>query len=189
VQAGNHQPVGNRVDNPLTSGPVYAFDLTTGQPLWPAPAHVHERGLVPVGPHDLPFVVFADRAARRAAGEGALKLRLLCLDKWTGQTVYRNDDLPDVSEMNFRVRIDRGPSGAPDASDLSVVIQTGSREFRLTPTDEPRPPEPPPRDELVADREIPARGLRGALQRATDALQDAEKQDASRRGRGARPGR
>lgn len=186
VPAGRHQTVGMAVDYPLVSGLIYAFDLKSGKPAWPAPAAVEERGLVLAGPHDLPFVVFADREARR---ETAMKLRLLCLDKRTGQSVYRNDDLLDVTDGKFRIRKIANPADAAAGRDRVVTIETSAQNIRLTLTDQPRPPEPPARDELAADREIGERGIRGALLRATDALQLQQQQsEANRRGRGVRRG-
>jgi hypothetical protein len=195
VAPGRHQPIGFAGDFPLVHGPVYAFDLRTGQPCWPSPAYVEERGLVMGAPDDLPIVVFADREARRdTAGAGNMKLRLLCLDKATGQSIYRNDDLLDVADGNFRIQALASGEAAANR-EREILIETTAQRVRLALTDEPRPPEPPARDELVAKREIEETGIRGALLRATENLQQQQQQIQqqqqnlqNRRGRGRRGG-
>jgi hypothetical protein len=189
VRPGRHQTVGVAFDYPLIDGLVYAFNLKSGLPMWPAPAAVSERGLVLAGPRNLPFIVFADRESRREAGAGTLKLRLLCLDKQTGQSVYRNDDMLVVPDGQFQIRSESAARDATVGEPRVVTIETTAQQVKLTVTDKPRPPEPPARDELVADREIEARGIRGALMRATDALQQSQQQnqpEPNRRGRGRR---
>ena len=91
-------------DYPIINGPVYAFSMKTGKPLWPGPATVRNRGMMLTQPPDLPFLVFADRQqARNAPTRRAPQLRVLCLDKRTGETVYRNDRLPDTAIPRFRI--------------------------------------------------------------------------------------
>jgi hypothetical protein len=120
-----------------------------------------------------------------------MKLRLLCLDKRTGQSVYRNDDMLDAPDGHFRIQSEIAAQDLSADPRRVITIDTTSQQVELTVTDKPRPPEPPARDELVADREIEVRGIRGALQRATDALQQSQQQNQSetnRRGRGRRGG-
>src|SRR5262249_22161932 len=131
------KPIGQPTEFPLVSGPIYAFSLKTGEPLWPGPAIVRNRGVVLGQPEDIPLVILADRQmVRDAASGGGSQLRVLCLDKRTGQTVYRNDVLPDTSVTRFRVRgeVDSGPS---------VSLDMSAGKVELTMTDRPRPPQPP----------------------------------------------
>ncbi|MGD9636379.1 MAG: PQQ-binding-like beta-propeller repeat protein, partial [Pirellulales bacterium] len=81
------------LDYPLVDGQVFAFDLRDGEPLWPGPAVIDSRGLALSQPSDIPVLVFVDRMLKRDASGAGTKLRLLCVDRATGATVYRNDDL------------------------------------------------------------------------------------------------
>ena len=163
VQMGRHVSLGP--DFAPVDGLIYAFNLKSGQPLWPAPAVVHERFLAMAAPPGLPFIVFAERESQRDIGGGSSKLRLLCLDKRTGQSVYRNDDLPDTQNGQFRIRSEGPEPNESQSSGRVMAIETSSREIRLTATDAPRPPEPPAQDDLVATREFPQRGLSGVGRR------------------------
>ena len=161
------KPIGQPSDFPLINGRVYAFSLKTGQPLWPGPALVRNRGIVLQQPHDIPLLVFADRQMiRDATSGGGSQLRMLCLDRRTGQTVYRNDALPDTSVTRFRVR------GEAD-SRPAVALEMSAGKILLAMTDRPRPPQPPANDDLEVPREIVERGLRGLGQRMGSALRGA----------------
>jgi hypothetical protein len=143
----------------ITDGPVYAFSLTTGKALWPGPALVRNRGLVLSQPDDIPLLVFADHMTSRDASTGGrMQLRLLCLDKRTGETVYRNDNLPETAAARFRIRAQRG-------ADAQVTIETSSSRIELAVTDRPKPPQPPANDELEAIRSPGRRGLLGLGER------------------------
>jgi hypothetical protein len=187
VRLVNHRPIGASADYPPINGLVYAFSLKTGQPLWPAPAVLRERFWARSVPQQLPFLVFTERESQRGADGGSTKLRLLCLDKRTGESVYRNDDLPDTGGGQFRVRVDRGLTNETDQATPAVAIEMSALAVRLTPTDRPRPPAPPAQDDLVADREFSERGLPGVARQIGKALEDAQRsaQEAARRGRGA----
>jgi hypothetical protein len=87
-----------------------------------------------------------------------MQLRLLCLDKRTGETLYRNDNLPETSASRFRIRAQRG-------ADPRVTIETGSSRIELAVTDQPKPPQPPANDELESAREVGRRGLLGLGER------------------------
>jgi hypothetical protein len=160
------KPIGLLADFPIINGFVYAFSLKTGEPLWPAPALVRNRGIVTQQPHDIPLLVFADRQMPRDPASGVSHLRLLCLDRRTGQTIYRNDTLPETPAARFRVR------GQAD-SRPAVAIEMATGKIELAMTDRPRPPSPPANDDLEAPREIVERGLRGLGQRMGDALRGA----------------
>jgi hypothetical protein len=111
--------------------------------------------------------VLADRkSVRSAASGGNYQLRLLCLDQNTGQTVYRNDVLPDTSITKFRIRGER--DGEP-----TVAIETNAGKIQLTMTDRPRPPQPPANDDLESKRDVEERGLRGIGRRMSGILQGA----------------
>ena len=157
--------------------PSTAFSLKTGEPLWPGPALVRSRGLIFAQPDDVPCLVFVDRQTiRDATNGGGFQLRVLCLDKRTGQTVYRNDSLPDTSLSRLRIR------GENDTHP-SVALEMSAGTIQLTMTERPRPPQPPGNDDLEAPREIAERGLRGLGERMGNALAGALERPPN----GARP--
>jgi outer membrane protein assembly factor BamB len=167
-----------QAEQPPLSGPVYAFNLETGRPSWPGPAIVRNRGIVLSQPPALPVLVFADRKVTRdAASGGTSQLRVLCLDKRTGQTIYRNDQLPESGSPRFRIRRDRDQKS-------TVALDLGAGRIQLTMTDRPRPPQPPANDDLEAPREIVEHGLRGLGRRLSGALrgesENTEKADQLR---------
>jgi hypothetical protein len=154
-------------DFPIINGPVYAFSMKTGKSLWPSPAIIRNRGMMVSQPPDVPFLVFADRQQSRAASnETTAQLRLLCLDKRTGETVYVNDRITDTAIPRFRVEAQREPK--PE-----VTVEMGATKVVLAMTDRPRPPRPPANDDLEASREVVERGIRGLGTRMSDALRGA----------------
>lgn len=156
------------VDFPLVDGQVYAFDLRDGEPLWPEAAVIASRGLALSQPSDIPVLVFVDRVLKRDQNGAGTKLRLLCIDRATGATVHRNDDLPDVSGGQMRIRASRGDVAAVD-------FEMTAKTIRLTFTDEPRAPAPPANDLVEAPRKSLGRGLWGVGRRMGSALQDVLK--------------
>jgi hypothetical protein len=151
-------------DSPIVNGPVYAFSMKTGKPSWPGPATVRNRGMMLTQPPGLPFLIFVDRQqGHNAPNETTAQLRVLCLDKRTGETVYRNDRLPDTAIPRFRVEAEREPRP-------QVTLEMGAATLSLTMTDRPRPPQPPANDDLEATREIVERGIRGIGVRLGGAL-------------------
>jgi outer membrane protein assembly factor BamB len=159
-----HQQIGT--DYPVFDGQVYALDARTGESLWPGPAVIKHRGLALIQPEDIPILVFIDRMINRDASGTSTQLRLLCVDKQTGRTVYRNDGLPDTAGGLFHIR-------ARWDTEPEVSIDMSSRTVRLTFTDQPRPPEPPANDDLEAVRGPDERGLWGVGRRMGNVLQNA----------------
>jgi hypothetical protein len=158
-----YKPVG-QFDYPLVNGLVYALDMQTGDALWPGPAVVRNRGVVLSQPEDIPLLWFAERKMiRDAATGGGSQLRVLCLDKRTGQALYRNERLPDTSATDVRVRSERHPQPV-------VALEVSTGKIQLTLSDRPRPQQPPANDDLAAPREAEAGGLRGIGLRMSGAL-------------------
>jgi outer membrane protein assembly factor BamB len=154
-------------DFPLINGPVYAFSIKTGKSLWTSPAKLRNRGIVLSEPPELPFLVFVERQTTRdAAAGGGAQLRVLCLDKRTGGTVYRNDHLPDTPITRFRLR-------GETESRPQVILEMGATKILLSVTDRPRLPQSPADDDLEVSKEVFQRGLRGLGERMGDALRDA----------------
>jgi hypothetical protein len=160
-----HRPIGP--DYPLVTGQVYAFDLERNEALWPGPAIVEHRGISLSQPVNIPLLVFVDREERRDATSGGRShLRLLCVDKRTGQSVFRDDDLPDTSGGHFRVSAEWGVQP-------NVSVEMSTRTVRLSLTEEPRPPAPPANDLVEQDRKSLGRSLWEVGQKMGDALQEA----------------
>jgi hypothetical protein len=168
------KPLALQPDYPLIDGFVYAFSRATGKPLWPAPAVVRNRGILLSQPSEIPLLMFADRKpVRDPATGGGAQLRVLCIDQNTGQTVYRNDKLPDTSLTRFRIRAER------DAQSV-VAVEMNAGKIQLALTDRPRPPRPPANDDLEFQRDSEERGLRGIGRRMSGVLQDALQNPAER---------
>jgi outer membrane protein assembly factor BamB len=162
-------------DFPLIDGQVFAFDLRDGKPLWPGPALVEQRGLALAQPADIPVLIFVDRMMKRNAGGQGANCRLLAIDKATGATVYRNDDLPDTSGPHLRIQTD-----VEEAPIVNVEMST--KTIRFTFTDEPRSPEPPSNELVEAPRQSLGRGLWSVTQKVGSALQDALQKRARLKG-------
>ncbi len=120
----------------LINGLVYAFDLNDGKPLWPVPATVKNQGIALDQPVASPLLVFASRVMRQDTNGNQTNLKVLCLEKVSGRSVYRNPSRPDTLRGEFRIQIERGHRP-------SVAIRTSAQEIRLELTETPRPPEPP----------------------------------------------
>jgi hypothetical protein len=151
-------------DYPLIDGQVFAFDLGDGRLMWPGPAVVEQRGIALTQPSDIPLLIFVDRLLKRDSGGGGTKLRLLCLDKQTGQTIYRNDELPDTPGSLFRIRAAREETP-------TVSIEMSNRTVRLSFTDQPRSPEPPANDLVEAPRKSSGGGLLGVGRQVGNMIQ------------------
>jgi len=135
---------------------------------------VRDRGPILSQPKKIPLLVFVDRKpVRDAATGGGYQLRVLCLDQETGQTVYRNDTLPDTSIVRFRIR------GEQDAESV-VAVEMNAGKIQLALTSAPRPPRPPANDDLEVQRESGDRGLRSIGKRLSDALQGGIEEPAER---------
>jgi hypothetical protein len=174
--SGQVQPqfkaLGQPFDYPVVNGPVYAFNMKSGKELWPGPAIVRNRGIFLSQPPDVPFLVLADQQMTRDAAGGGAQLRVLCLDKRTGETVHRNDRLPFNANARFRVR-------AETETGPAVVLELGAAKIQLTMTDRPRPPQPPANDDVEASREMVERGLRALGVRLGGELRGALDKPAS----------
>jgi hypothetical protein len=154
-------------DFPLINGRVYAFNLKSGEPSWAQPAVVRSRGIVLSQPRDIPFLVFADRRlVRDAKTGGGSQLRLLCIDKRTGYTVYSNDSLADTSITRFRIR------GEQEA-ESAVAIEMSASRIVLTLTDDPVTSPSTTNDDVPKEPVEEKGGLGGLGRRITGALQDA----------------
>ncbi len=156
--------IGPPLDYPIVNGSIYAFNLQSGKALWPSPAVVRNRGVMLQQPSELPVLVLADRQLiRDSATGGGSQLRLLCLDRRTGQTLYRNDALPDTASNRFRIRGKAEPTP-------TVALEMSAGKIVLALGDTPRPPQLVANDDLDTPREKKEHGLRAVGQKFGEAL-------------------
>jgi outer membrane protein assembly factor BamB len=161
-------------DFPLINGRVYAFNLTSGESTWAQPAMVRSRGIVLAQPRDVPFLVFAYRKrVRDAKTGGGSQLRLLCIDKRNGYTVYSNDGLADTSITRFRIR-------GEQEGESAVAIEMSASRIVLTLTDDPVTAQTPTNDDAPKESDDEKGGLGGLGRRITGALQDALQKSSER---------
>lgn len=156
--AAQHNTAGNEaLDNaPVVSGRVYALDATTGEPAWPQPATVKGQGLWTMQPPGSPVLMFISRYEDRASPQKQGNTRLLCLDKRTGRSLLRRDNLRQADSQPWAMQIDH------QASPL-VTIDLRHSEVTLRFTDAPRPPEPVALAEVEDDGTSSSRGILGIL--------------------------
>jgi outer membrane protein assembly factor BamB/tetratricopeptide (TPR) repeat protein len=141
-------------DSPVVTGKVCLFDRATGAMRWNRPAEV-EREAYPLNqPIDMPFILFAGQINRDNGGSPP-KSTMLLLDKATGRTLMRKDDLQGNNGGQWVVRIS-------DAAKHQAAIEMAGRTFLLQFTDERRPPEPPSLAE-VEHEEKTTGGLMGII--------------------------
>lgn len=132
-------------DMPVVTGRVYALHPRTGAPLWDRPATIEGQGLGVLQPEASPALFFVSRLIDRKSNRKSETTKLLCLDKRTGRSLYRDDSLRSIGNGGWSVRVDGG--GEPR---FTVLMPQSTVSLRFT--DAPRPPEP------VALAEVEGRG-------------------------------
>ena len=88
------RPIG--LDYPLVDGQVFAFDLASGEPLWPGAAVIEARGMALSQPTDIPVLVFVDRLLKRDASGGGHQ---------AASVVHRSEDREPLSIATTICRI------------------------------------------------------------------------------------
>lgn len=150
-----YRPIAPPIDYPIVNGLVYAFSMKSGKQVWPGPALVRNRGIYLSQPADVPFLVFAERMlGKDASTNGGSQIRVLCIDKRTGESVYRNDNVADTLITRFRIE-------GENESGPVVSLEAGAARIQLALSDRPHSPQPPANDDLESTREVAERGLRG----------------------------
>jgi len=125
---------------PLFTGRIYLFDRKSGEPVWPAPVVLQNRGWLFSQPIDLPVITFAEQhGSRRPNGQRTNNLSLMCLDKRTGRLVFQESGLSNS---------DRPLSWTCDVDEKTVTLSMRNGARRMTFTDEPISPEPPYQDDV-----------------------------------------
>jgi hypothetical protein len=127
-----------------------------GRMRWNRPADLLQQALVLEQPADLPFVAFAGSMSSRAGGEPRESITMLLVDKATGRTLYRSDELAQMGAGNCLARVS-------DAAKHEVTIEMAGRSLVLQFTEGRRPPEPPAIADVESGAGKVARGLMGIL--------------------------
>ncbi len=120
------------------TGNVYAFDRTSGKPMWPGPARLNRQTLISDLPGELPVIVFTRFTQNLPNGrQPPFQGTLLCLDKRNGRVLYEDDKLAQAVSL-----VDASGS----MEDHTVTLQIPPESVTLKFTSTPVPPEPPFQD-------------------------------------------
>lgn len=149
------RPLGG-VESPVIDGQLFVFDRATGRMRWNRPADLLQQALVLEQPADLPFIAFAGSLNSRTGGEPRESITMLLVDKATGRTLYRSDELAQMGAGNCLARVS-------DPANHEVTIEMAGRSLVLQFTEGRRPPEPPAMADVESGAGKVARGLMGIL--------------------------
>lgn len=116
----------------IVNGKLYAFDRTTGKPLWSKPNGIQNQSMMLRQPVDLPVLVFLcqfSESGRPARKEG----KLLCIDKRTGRIAHQ-ESFPTTEALG-------GMRLTGDTARKTVSVVTTGKAVELEFTDGPPPPD------------------------------------------------
>ena len=139
-------------DCPVIEGEVYSFERRTGRMKWSRPAEVSAQGLMLTQPVDLPIIVFAGRLIRQSRSRSPNTISVLVLDKRTGRTLFRSQELPLSSNDYCAV-------GQDEKQPFTALVQMASRTIRLQFTDDHVSPGPPALAEVETWKDAAGGGL------------------------------
>ena len=141
------------------NGPLYCFDLQTGQPNWESPAQIEDYLLPLTQPTDLPVLWLLRHSSTpqsRTGPQNTDMTAVVCLDRRDGRLLFQKEPFPsDPNSYEFDV----------DLEALTVSMSLSGQTFKLHFTEQPVAPEPPA--QLIEPSTTRPRG--GILQRATNA--------------------
>ncbi len=161
-RAGGFEAVDNA---PVADGHVYVLNLVTGESRWPRPATVSGLGMLQLQPLDSPVLVFASQLNERGS-DSSSGVSLLCLDRITGRSLLRDEDLKPLRNKPMVIRVDGG-------SIPSVSIDLEHTLVRLDFTGEPFAPEPVATTDVEAAANKRPTGFLGTLGRILGGGADA----------------
>lgn len=155
-----HKTAGHEAleNSPVITGDIYALDPTTGRPRWSRPASVRGQGLWRMQPTASPALVFISRQESRQGNKQGGHTRVLVLDKRTGRSLLREDELHDADNAPWAMRIDQ-------AAEPTVSLDLRHTLVTLRFTEAPRPPEPVALADVEGVTKGPSSGLFGILQK------------------------
>ena len=155
------RPLGG-VESPVIDGQLFVFDRDTGRMRWNRPADLLQQALVLEQPADLPFVAFAGSMNSRSGGEPRESITMLLIDKVTGRTLYRSDELAQMVGKLSGPRL--GP-GEPRGDDRHGRAFLGATIYQG-----PSPSQPPAMTDVESGAGKVARGLMGILRSFGDLI-------------------
>ena len=132
----------NKFDFPLFEGHLYVYKRSDGKPAFPGPATIQQHGLMLSQPTDLPVIPFVSNHPRQTSRGGSNSLRLTLLERSSGRLLYLNEELP-ISVNHFLIK-------ASDTEPDKILVEMMSKNLTLEFSNNPRPPEPPFRQELFS---------------------------------------
>ncbi|MEM9187417.1 MAG: PQQ-binding-like beta-propeller repeat protein [Planctomycetota bacterium] len=129
----------------VVNGEVYCLDAETGEPRWPRPVTIVDRGWMARQPRDSPLLVFGSRRERRSSRRASVDTSLLVVDLLTGRTVHRIEEIDENRIGSYRITYAREP-----APELRLIFPLTT--IALRPIDSPSPPAPPATDSTESPR-------------------------------------
>jgi hypothetical protein len=161
------QPLPGMMMQPIFRGQAMALDAA-GKPAWPAPVSLDYQYLAPDQPAHCPLLVFASQEYIQTGNMHRNYLRIKCLDKRNGRTVFESDAKDNRIENStgtFEIGLD------PQQKKVELRLQ--QQNIVLTLTDKPLPPEEkkpeePKKEEKKKAPEGPAKAIFRALEKALE---------------------
>jgi outer membrane protein assembly factor BamB len=144
------------LDCPIINGRLKVFDRQTGKMRWQRSGEVNQQGLLLTQPADLPMVVMLGTLYKQGAQGTRAPITLLAVDKRTGQTLYRNDDLPSSGGSLCEIQA-QGEAGE------EVTIEMAGRSLLFQFTSQSQPPVPPVMSEVELESTRSSGGILGIL--------------------------
>jgi len=145
-------------DAQVVTGRIYALHASSGEPVWDRPATVEGQGLPNLQPNASPVLVLVSRLVDRRNNQTSENTKLLCLDKRTGRSLYRDDQITAIGNAPWSMRVD-------DGSQPSVTIQLPYTTLEMQFTNAPRPPEPVALAEVEGVPQKASSGLENLVRR------------------------
>ncbi|WP_197527929.1 outer membrane protein assembly factor BamB family protein [Posidoniimonas polymericola] len=96
-------------ENPIQTGPLYCYDLATGEPSWPAPATISGKALLARQPPVSPLVLLAASVESRDATGRYDSFQLVAVDLYSGRTLRRERGPRDDKGRRYRIQLNEGP--------------------------------------------------------------------------------
>lgn len=133
--------------SPLIEGNVYCLDPVTGQSHWPRPIELSGMAAMKDLLPGSPFLVFLSKKQQNEIDTNQGDCRILVTNRWTGATLYRNDQLPGERKNFITVceLVEQHPME-------SITLQVGRSQMRFELTDAVSPPAPPAMDSVERQR-------------------------------------
>lgn len=157
----------NTLDYPAINGFAYVFDRADGQMRWNRPAQLRQQAFMLTQGRDLPAILFASGLSTRNGQGSRMRTSMLLLDKATGRTVMRADDLDSAAGGYCQPFV----AESDDDADRQLAIEMSSQNVAVRFTDRPRAPAPPAMDEVESGMDDSRGGLTNLLKRAVNAVE------------------